>query len=216
MKKSLILAGLAVAAACYPGRSVDSTTQLASVTTTFDDSADFASATRYAMPDTVLYIPADEDGDQVPAATQAAILTRIRADLATLGWVEVQDPRANPVDVFILPSVTTTTTIVYDYWWWDYWYWYGGWPLSWGPSYTWWYPPYWYAYSYTTGTLIMSMVDARPGAAGRAGPNLVPVIWTGAVNGVLSGQTTNIELVTAGIDQAFRQSPYLVKGGTPQ
>jgi len=35
------------------------------------------------------------------------------------------------------------------------------------------------------------------------------------VNGVLEGQSTNIAIATAGIDQAFAQSPYL-KGGPPQ
>ena len=46
-------------------------------------------------------------------------------------------------------------------------------------------------------------------------PGKVPLIWTGAVNGVLADATTNIAIATAGINQAFEQSPYLRTGVAP-
>ena len=74
-----------------------------------------------------------------------------------------------------------------------------------GASSTWYYPGYWYAYSYTTGTVVLGMIDGRPQAAGQQ----VPLVWSAGVNGVLDGQAANITIATAGINQAFQQSPYL-------
>jgi Domain of unknown function (DUF4136) len=195
------------AIACYPDRSVDSTTEFASVTTLFDKEADFETVTRYALPDTVLYVPALED--EVPAATQAAILTSIRQNLNQLGWTEVLNPRTNPVDVYVVATVTSQTSTYWVYWW-DYWGWYPYWPVGWtGASASWYYPGYWYPYSYTTGTVLIGMADARPTVTdGR-----IPLMWSAGVNGVLADQGTNVSIATAAIDQAFEQSPYLT-GGT--
>ena len=196
MRRSLLaVACLAATAACYPGRAVDSTTQYASVTTLFDSTTDFVSVTRYALTDSVVEIPRNEDDDDdLPLSTEASILSSIRSNLNALGWVEVTNPAAAAVDVYVTAAVSTTTNIFLNYFWWDYW--------------------YWYAYAYTTGTLLVNMIDARP-TSPVAGVNRVPVIWTFAVNGVLEGQSTNIAIATAGIDQAFDQSPYL-RGGPPQ
>lgn len=193
--------------ACYPDRAVDSTSQFATVTTLYDKAAPFASITKYALPDTVLYVPADSA--EVPATTQSAILSAVRTQLNLLGWQEVVNPTAaNPVDVYVMTSVTKQKNIVLGYGgWWDYWGWYPYWPPGWGPGYGWYYPGYWYAYSYETGTLLMQMAttDASP----AAGDNKVPLIWAGAVNGVFENPSTNISVATAGIVQAFKQSPYL-------
>ena len=195
------------AIACYPDRSVDSTTEFASVTTLFDKEADFETVTRYALPDTVLYVPKLED--EVPAATQAAILSSIRTNLNQLGWTEVINPRTTDVDVYVVATVTSETSTYWVYWW-DYWGWYPYWPVGWtGASASWYYPGYWYPYSYTTGTVLIGMADARkPATDGR-----IPLMWSAGVNGVLADQGTNVSIATAAIDQAFEQSPYLT-GGT--
>ena len=195
------------AIACYPDRSVDSTTEFASVTTLFDKEADFATVTKYALPDTVLYVPKLED--EVPAATQAAILSSIRTNLNQLGWTEVTNPRTTAVDVYVVATVTSETSTYWVYWW-DYWGWYPYWPVGWsGASANWYYPGYWYPYSYTTGTVLIGMADARPTITdGR-----IPLMWSAGVNGVLADQGTNVAIATAAIDQAFQQSPYL-NGGT--
>jgi hypothetical protein len=57
----------------------------------------------------------------------------------------------------------------------------------------------------------MGMIDGRP----QVQPGRVPLVWTGAVNGVLADATTNIAIATKGIDQAFEQSPYLKTGVQP-
>jgi hypothetical protein len=53
------------------------------------------------------------------------------------------------------------------------------------------------------------MIDAH-----NISDNRVPLIWSSAVNGVLTDVSTNLTIALQGIDQAFAQSPYL--GGPPQ
>lgn len=208
-RSTVIVACLAlVSLSCYPGRSVDATSEFASVTTLYDNQASFETITKYALPDTVIYVPEKED-EEVPAATQAAILSAIRTNLNALGWQEVIDARSNPVDVYVTAAVSSTTYVGWVYDWWGYWGWYGGWPPGWGGGYGWYYPGYWYPYSYTTGTVILGMIDQRQA---QAGEQRVPLVWTAGVNGVLDGQSANIAVATAGINQAFEQSPYLSSG----
>jgi hypothetical protein len=195
--------------ACYPDRAVDSTSEFATVTTLYDKAAPFESVTKYALPDTVLYVP--KDSAEVPAATQNAILSAIRTQLNLLGWQEVVNPTtSNPVDVYVMTSVTKQKNVILGYGgWYDYWGWYPYWPPGWGGGYGWYYPGYWYAYSYETGTVLMQMVNAHPIPSNG---NQVQMVWVGAVNGVFENPSTNISVATAGIAQAFAQSPYL-KGG---
>jgi hypothetical protein len=118
--------------------------------------------------------------------------------MTDLGWTKV-DVNSDP-DVQLLPAAWTTTTIVS-----------GG---YWGGYYCWWYPyycggggwyyPYYPVSSYSTGTMVISMIDAKhEGTDGG-----LPLVWTAAMNGLLSG-TYETNRVNQGIDQAFKQSPYL-------
>ena len=210
-RSSLGIAWLALAAAaCYPDRSVDSATEFASVTTLYDKAAPFETVKKYALPDTVLYVP-KEEGKEVPAVTQNAILSAIRSNLNSLGWTEVINARTTPVDVYVTAAVASQTYVgwVDDYW--GYWGWYPYWPPGYGPGYGWGYPGYWYPYSYTTGSVILGMISADP----TLNPGKAPLIWTGVVNGVLADATTNIAVATAGINKAFEQSPYLRTGVAP-
>ena len=118
-RSSVGVAWLALSAiACYPDRAVDSTTEFAAVTTLFDKTAPFETITKYALPDTVIYVPAKEE-EEVPAVTQEAILSAIRSNLNSLGWSEVIAPtQNNPVDVYVTAAVASQTYVgwVYDYW----------------------------------------------------------------------------------------------------
>jgi len=206
-RSSVCIACLALAAtACYPDRSGDYYSDFASVTTLFDTAATFSSIQTYALPDTVTYIPR-EDGDEVPAVTQSAILSSLRSQLNALGWTEiVNPPRTSPADVYVTAYITTQTNVYWTWIWWDYWYWYGGWPVGWGASTNWYYPGGWYPYSYSTGTLLVGMADAR-NASDNA--QRVPLVWSAGINGVLADASTNLDIAISGIEQAFEQSPYL-------
>jgi len=121
--------------------------------------------------------------------------------MTDLGYQRVEIGATN-VDLLLLPASWETTTISY---WYDYWYWwwggyYPGW--GWGGYYPY-YPPV-YVTSYTTGSLVMNMMDRT-----QMGTNGNPILqWTGLINGVLTN-TYDAGRVNTAIDKAFDQSPYL-------
>jgi hypothetical protein len=174
------------------------TEELDLVYTNYDNGYDFKAKGTYALPNEIVKITGEpgEPPEYVSAIYSVPILAQIDANMAALGWTKV-DVNAGP-DVQILPAAWTTTTLVGGYW--------GGYYCWWYPYYCGggWYYPYYPVSSYSTGTLVMTMVD----------PNLSStddskrVIWSSAINGLLSG-TYEINRVKKGIDQAFTQSPYL-------
>ena len=112
--------------------------------------------------------------------------------MTAYGWTRVEDP--DQADLILLPAAWTNTTVVY---WYDYWCWYYYYYCGWG----WYYPPVSVS-SYTTGTLVMTMVV-------DGDEYVEPTrVWTGAINGLLSGVQSGSR-INNGIDQAFTQSPYL-------
>jgi hypothetical protein len=180
---------------CYP-QGPEFTEDLDVVLTHFQDDYDFESKNTYARPNKIVKITGNlQEGDDpvyIPDATAALILAEIDKNMTDLGWnmVDVSD---DP-DLLLAPASWETTTVFYYY---DYWYWwYGGYYPGWG------YPAY--GGSYTTGTLLMTLID--PTVVGANGNVILQ--WTGAVNGILSG-SYNATRVNKGIDQAFAQSPYL-------
>ncbi|WP_057938572.1 DUF4136 domain-containing protein [Algoriphagus resistens] len=181
---------------CYPD-GADFVEDYDVVLTRFEDKYDFSSKNTYARPSKIVKITGNiQDGEDpkfIPDATAALILARIDENMQSLGWslVEISE---NP-DLLLTPASLETTTLYYYY---DYWYWWwGGYYPGWG------YPPY-YVSSYTTGTLIMALVD--PTLEGANG-NPIPQ-WTGALNGILTNSYDGNRINTL-IDKAFMQSPYL-------
>jgi len=182
---------------CYP-QGPDYAEEMDVVVTYHNDSYDFVSKSTYAMPDRIVKITGNmSEGDEpvfIPDVTAQKILTTIANNMQDLGWERV-GVDANP-DMLLVPAAWETTTIIlyYDYW---SWWWYDYYPY-------WGYPPYYYYGSYSTGTLLMSLIDPKELAA-----NGNPVIqWSGAITGILTGTYDATRMNTA-IDKAFNQSPYL-------
>jgi hypothetical protein len=188
-------------AGCYPN-GPDYAEELDVVLTYHNPDYNFGTKTTYAMPDKIVKITGNLQEGQapkfIPDATAALILARIEQNMTSLGYQRV-DLTSNSADLLLLPASWETTTISY---WYDYWYWwYGGYYPGWG----WggYYPPV-YVTSYTTGTLIMDLVDKT--VLGSNGNGVTQ--WTGAINGVMTG-TYNASRINTAIDKAFDQSPYL-------
>src|SRR5688500_15388992 len=196
-KSIVVLATLIVMlSGCYP-QGPEYIEDLDVVLTNFEDEYDFNSNTTYSIPDRIVKITGDvtegEDPEFIPDATAALILAQMEKNMTELGWKKV-DVDANP-EVLLTRAAEETTTIVYYY---DYWYWlYGG-------YYPWctYYPSY--ASSYSTGTLLMRMIDPEV-----VGANGNPVVqWAGAINGILTN-TYNARRVNTAIDRAFDQSAFM-------
>ena len=182
---------------CYPdGPTYEQDLDI--VITHHNPDYDFQAKGTYAMPDRIVKITgALQEGqlpEFIPDATATQILGRIADNMASLGWQQVGLDQ-NP-DIVLAPAAWETTYMYYYY---DYWYWW------WGGYYPYWpyYPPV-YGYSYTTGTLVMTLLDPA-----EVNGNGNPISqWTGAINGLLN-EKYNASRVNPLIDQAFEQSPYL-------
>jgi len=167
------------------------------VLTNYEDDYNFSNQQTYAMPNRIVKITGnvreDEEPVFIPEATATLILANIEANMQRKGWQRV-DVSENP-DMLLTPASWEVTTINY---WYDYWgWWWGGYYPGWG------YPPY-YVTSYSTGTLLMSLIDPTLESA-----NGNPIVqWTGAINGILTS-SYNASRVNTAVDQAFNQSPYL-------
>jgi hypothetical protein len=187
----LVVIGMMVS--CYP-QGPEYYEDLDLVYTNFEPKFDFQSKGTYSMPDKIVKVEGDladdEDPDFVKEPYNTQMLTKIEANMTALGWTKVEDPA--DADLVLFPAVWTNTTV---YYWYDYWCWYYPYYCGWG----WGYPS---VSTYTSGTLVMTLV--------ADGDNYVEPtrVWTSACNGVLSG-AYNTTRVTNAIDQAFEQSPYL-------
>jgi hypothetical protein len=184
---------------CYPDGPAN-TEDLDVVITHHNPDYNFVAKGTYAMPDKIVKITGNlQEGDApvyIPDVTATQILARIDNNMLALGWQKVA-LNANPKpDLLLTPASWETTTVYYYY---DYWYWwYGGYYPYWG-----YYPPVSYS-SYTTGTLLMTLIDPLD-----VGANGIPIReWTGAINGILTGSYA-AGRVNPLIDQAFEQSSYL-------
>ena len=202
-----VLAGLALlAAGCSPGSTPSDVSDYDVVVTLYAEDADFPSAHTFALVDTVMHIVGESGQDDISRQYDDLILSQVQADMLAQGWTEITAPDSiHKPDVALQVGVATADYVHIEYW-----------PSYWGYYPGWSYPSYGYgwgggsytAYNYTTGTVIMAMVDLR-------NPNLdtetLPVMWVGAVSGVAAGTSSNETRIVAGIDQAFAQSPYLRK-----
>jgi hypothetical protein len=167
----------------------------------------------FVVPDTVVHIVEDGVSDEISRAYDKFVLDLVKSNLLKLGYIEESDPGTNLPDIAVTVSVTTSEHIVYD--WYPYWEWFfvfikkGEKGSSVEDNYP--FNPYYGGteYSYTSGTLIMEMVD---NASINESTEEIPVIWAGVINGAVGGTEEEIKnRISAGIDQCFNQSPYLFK-----
>jgi hypothetical protein len=194
MKRNVIyfLGIIFLMVSCYPeGIEYYEDTDL--VYTNYTESFDFAGKGTYSMPDKIVKVTGNlaegENPEYVKEPYNTQILQKIESNMSALGWTKADDPET--ADLVLFPAVWTNTTVVY---WYDYWCWYYYYYCGWGyyyPSYT----------TYTTGTFLMTLVPTDESIEPAS-------VWTAAINGLMSG-TYDASRVNKGIDQAFKQSPYL-------
>ena len=130
-----------------------------------------------------------------PGPYDEQILAEIERQMIANGYTEV-DSIQQP-DVYISVGATSSENVVYY-------------PGYWGGYYGWYYPWYGYggyAYSYTTGSLFVTMIDLNKFDEVN---KLSGAVWAGTVNGMLEDSNANIlARVISSIDKMFEQSPYL-------
>ena len=197
--------GLSLAlASCYPGE-VTSTGELDVVATVHDDAMDFGAVNTFVLLDSVVHF-AVATVTELPRDFDDQILADVMRNLTALGWTEETDPANNTPDVAVLVAATAVDNFnaYTTYPWYDYWGWYPYWP-GYGPGYGIGYPPVTTVTQYRQGTLLIDIIDLN---RADTGTETIPSAWIAAINGLLEGSGQSARL-TRGIDQSFRQSPYL-------
>lgn len=196
----VIVAAVTAFASCTPNSGV-TVAESDVVLTLFDDKFDFGAATTYRLPDTVIHLTSSgEDDPSIGRDNDEEILALVESNFTARGYTKVADTA--PSDFVVTVSVTST-----QFWnivggcWYGCWGWWGGWPPGgWNP----WFPPV-AGYSFTTGSLLVDMVDPDDLDGDK-----MPLRWEGAANGVLSDTAANLQNRYArSINQMFEQSPYL-------
>lgn len=191
-------AACSVAAACYTSYPTGSAYDSA-IITAYSKSAPFGSFKTFALADSVVYLSTSGSSlSGISTAYNTTILTTIAANMTALGFSEVNNPKT--ADVVLIPAVTTSTTSGYaSYGYGSYWGWYGYYP-----SYSYYYPSYTVPYSYTTGTLLVGMINNDGVTTGS-----LPLVWVGASVGLLSASSLTAATITSSINGMFNASPYL-------
>jgi Domain of unknown function (DUF4136) len=197
----LLLLALVVGG-CYPA-GPNYTEDLDLVFTSFNQNYSFSGKNTYAMPDSIVLISGSLIKGDTPKFMNDTfaqpILAQVAKNMEAHGYTRV-DISAGP-KLLLAPASLQSTTYYYD--WWYYWgYWWGGYYPPWGG---WYYPPsYPVVYSYSSGTLVLTITD--PNDLGPGGTS--PMAWTALGNGILTGNLS-ASRVNSLIDQMFTQSPYL-------
>jgi hypothetical protein len=211
------LAGLALAA-CYPTAGVNGVQQLDTITTAYSLDGGWTSYTTFDMPGFdggYGYIPdiSPDAGSSNPINHQydTQIMQAIVANFEAYGYTYVQSSQANPASFTVFVGANSATyTSIYN--WWPYYCYYYPW---YGCTGGW----YWYPYpiytQYDVGTLFIEMQIPDAPAMTFNG------LWAAVIRGILCGGSAGnyncatvppLTRVTADINTAFAQSPYLNKG----
>lgn len=196
-----VMPGLLLALAmwsCYPG-GPENIADTDLVFTYYDQSADFGSVRTFFMADQVFV---REGSEATEDSFDSLILSDVARNMEALGYTRVADPQTNAPDSAVIVSKTRS-----EYTWvgWVPGYpWYPGWGY---PGWGWYGPWYPVSGSYSTGTVFIELASVDDV---NVPEQQVNASWAGVINGVLgSNAGATASRVTANIDQAFKQSPYL-------
>ena len=176
------------------------------VVTKYAPGTDFGAFTTFHLRPEVLTVSDDRDGGLEPIDEAAAqpLLDLTAKNLESRGYVQVADPSEADLAVQLMYADVLNSTY-WCYSWYDYYYW--GYP-GWG------YYPYYGGCTTSVwksnmlATVIVDQTDAKEDVSGAGGgPSLgqLPGVWFSGIYGVSLNSADGRD----GINQAFKQSPYL-------
>ncbi|MBP3353662.1 MAG: DUF4136 domain-containing protein [Bacteroidales bacterium] len=171
--------------------------------TDYDKSVDFSSFSTFYISNTIKVL-SSKVGDWEDENAQK-IISAYANNMKDRGYIQLDEAEKANADLGIQLSYVENTYYFtnyyspyywYDWWWGDYY-----WP-TWGPVY----PSYAVTYSYDIGSLLGEMIWID-----RTNEKLKQ-IWSLCVGGTMSGSTRyDVQNAIKGINQAFKQSPYIKK-----
>lgn len=179
------------------------------VLTRFDSNASFGSYSTFTIQPEVPLTDGSESPRLVEEAAATALIEAVARNLTSRGYVRVGPTERADLGVEIsITSEVNTQRVCYSS---GYYRGYGS--PYWGYSGYSYYAPYGCTTTeWTSGTVVIDLLDIRAAAAAPAAVQL-NAIWLGAAYRVLATTAPeNLAKAEGGIDQAFRQSPYLRAG----
>lgn len=206
---SALIVACILAVACQPEPDANRLYDELVVSTNYDPQADFSRYSTYAISVDTIGLRSNASSDSIIVASESGLprpaLEAVSSNLDKAGYRRV-DKSENPdlgVNVVVVTDLNVFQELVYYDPYYDPYYYGGYYPgyYGYGGSY---YYPYVNTYAYNTAVLVLELVDLK----NRNSNNLVRVVW----NAYLGDLISTFELVPqteAGIDQAFKQSPYL-------
>ena len=211
----LLVAGLALSgASCQHEPSLSDYNSDYTVYTNGDAKTDFAAFSTYYLPDQILLIGNTSSNEARYWTDNDALMiigtVADRLDMAGYERSTDKESATFGMQLSYVEQVTYYAGYNDPYWWWNY-------PYYWSPGYWggWngWYYPYYVQYGYTSGSLLIEMVDLE---APQEGANTkLPVVWSAYIGGLLSSsKQLNMQRTITAVEQAFMQSSYLGTSGT--
>lgn len=202
----LLLAAFAFAS-CEKDPDMDKMDNEYLVYTNYDKQANFKQFSTYYLPDSILIIGNTEKPEYWKGAEAADILAAYATNLEARGYTAATSKAT--ADLGVQVSYIKSTYYFTDYgqseWWWNY-------PGYWGSNYwgNWggWYYPYAVNYNYTTNSFLTEIINLT---VEEGTTKKIPVLWTSYMNGLAYSSAVNKKLAINGVNQAFKQSPYLTK-----
>ena len=202
MKTKLVLILLAAGcglASCskYPPSATRLTEDLA-IYTKYDVGCDFTKFKTYYMSDSIVKVTSKDSGWYYNA-TVLGLTSEIAKNMNSLGYTRTRNAKTTDLYLGVSYVVNVNLTTYYPGWYWGY-------PGYYPPDY-WggggYYYPYYPAYitSYSTGTVLMDMMDVQHPTTGKK----IPIRWNCYIRGLLTGDHT-LSQVQQGVDQAFIQT----------
>jgi len=202
MKAKLTLLFMAtglILASCtkYPPSSERLLEDLA-IYTKYDVSVDFTKFKTYFMSDSIVYV-SDKDSGWYYNADVASLTQRIADNMHKLGYTRTYNAKTTDLYLGVSFVKNINVSVYYPGWYWGYWGYYP--PDYWGGGG--YYYPYYPAYitTYSTGTILMDMMDVQHPTA----DNKIPVRWNAYIRGLLTGDHTTAQIQQS-IDKAFDQT----------
>jgi hypothetical protein len=202
--KSMVMVAIIfsmVSCATYPGVDSRLAEDLVDITK-YDTKTDFKQYKTFSIVDSVVVIK-DGDSLHILDSQAQALLNQIIGNMEARGYTYLKHDSGSP-DLAINVGVVKITNVTYYYpgWYWDYGFY--------DPSYWGYYGyNYYYPYSppavsvYSSGTVIMDMLDLKNARDGR-----VNVVWVAIIRGLLTGYHTTQDILD-NVDQCFRQTPQI-------
>jgi len=196
----------------------------------YDTNYNFQNNTTFAIRDSVGIISDYLSDSEIanfykPGGGNDEIKALVRDNLVALGYTEVSEDANFDFGVNLVIGAVENTEYYYS-WWYGYYGYYGWYYGGWYPYYG--YPWYPVTYTYQKGALLMEIVDGESlrdyrewaedktqGEIENADPDDVPdvnFVWQSIVSGIAGDEKAyNQQRAARGINEAFDQSPYLIK-----